>query len=308
MSHEIESMFYVREVPWHGLGKKLEECPTSAEAITAAGLDWAVDSRPIYDSFGVEIPHFKANTRNSDNSILGIVTDKYKIVQNKDAFEFTDSLIDGEVFYETAGSLKNGKTVWLLAKMPETQILDDEIDPYICFTNSHDGTGSIKVCMTPIRVVCNNTLNFALQSAKRTWATRHMGNMVEKLAEAKHTLGLANAYLDELKITSEKLATEPFSKTDFIGVIDSVMPIDYVNDTKRKIDNIEAMREALMICYQAPDLNNFRATKYGALMAVTDMVAHSTPNRLTKSYAENNWGKIMVGHPMVDAFYKRIAA
>lgn len=308
MSAEIETMFYVREVPWHGLGVKLEECPTSADAITAAGLDWEVDSRPIYDSFGKEIPNYKANTRSSDNSLLGIVTNKYKIVQNKDAFEFTDSLIDGDVFYETAGSLKNGRTVWLLAKMPEQKILDDKIDPYICFTNTHDGTGSIKVCMTPVRVVCNNTLNFALENAKRTWATRHMGNMVEKLAEAKHTLGLANEYLDELKITSEKLATEPFSRDEFIKVIDTVMPIDYVNDSKRKINNIESAKEALMLCYKAPDINNFRNTKYGALMAVTDMVAHTAPARVTKSYVENNWGRIMVGHPLVDEFYKRIAA
>ena len=308
MGHEIESMFYVREVPWHGLGVKLDECPTSKDAIVAAGLDWTVDSKPIYDHNGKEIPNYRANTRTSDDTILGIVTNKYKIVQNADAFEFTDSLIEGDVFYETAGSLKSGKTVWLLAKMPETKILDDKVDPYICFTNTHDGTGSIKVCMTPVRVVCNNTLNFALSSAKRSWATRHMGNMVEKLAEAKHTLGLATEYMSELKVVSEGLATEHFSRDEFIKTIDAMFPIDYVNDTKRKINNIEATKEALLTCYKAPDLNNFRETKYGALMAVTDMVAHMAPNRLTKSYAENNWGKIMVGHPMVDEFYKRIAA
>ena len=309
MSAEIESLFYVREVPWHGLGVQLEDYPTSKEAITAASLDWKVESRPIYDSFGKEIPNYRANTRTTDNQLLGIVTNKYKIVQNDEAFEFTDSLVDGdEVFYETAGSLKNGKTVWLLAKMPSTQILDDDIEPYICFTNTHDGTGSIKVCMTPIRVVCNNTLNFALSTAKRSWATRHMGNMVEKLAEAKRALGLATEYVDALKIESEKLALESFTKAEFSKVIDAMMPIDYINDSKRKIQNIESMKEALMICYKAPDLNNFRETKYGALMAVTDMVAHSTPNRVTKNYAENNWGKIMVGHPMVDEFYKRITA
>ena len=308
MSANVETMFYVREVPWHGLGVKLEECPTSKDAIIAAGLDWEVDGRPIYDGFGVEIPNYKANTRSSDNKILGIVTNKYKIVQNADAFEFTDSLVSDEVFYETAGSLKEGKTIWLLAKMPSSKILDDDIDPYICFTNTHDGTGSIKVCMTPVRVVCNNTLNFALANAKRSWSTRHMGNMAEKLAEAKHTLGLATEYIEELKKTSEELATESFSRDEFIKTVDEMFPIDYIHDSKRKINNIEATKEALMICYKAPDLNNFRATKYGALMAVTDMVAHAMPNRVTKKYAENNWGKIMVGHPMVDEFYKRIVA
>ena len=140
------------------------------------------------------------------------------------------------------------------------------------------------------------------------WTTRHMGNMVEKLAEAKRALGLANEYMTELKSTSEQLATEAFSKDEFIKTIDAMFPIDYVNDSKRKINNAEYMKDSILQCYMAPDLNNFRNTKFGALMAVTDMVAHVAPNRVTQSYAENNWGKIMTGHPVVDEFYKRIAA
>lgn len=310
MSAEVESLFYVREVPWHGLGVNLNDPPTSKDAIVAAGLDWRVDSRPIYDAFGTEIPKYRANTRDKDNNVLGIVTNKYAIVQNEDAFEFTDSLVGNinNVHYETAGSLKDGKTVWLLAKMPDVQIAGDKVDPYVCFTNTHDGTGSIKVCMTPVRVVCNNTLNFALDRASRTWSARHMGNIINKLEEAKHTLGLATNYMNELKIVSEKLAQEAFTKTEFENVFNSIYPIDYLTDSKRKIDNIEAVRDSLFKCYEAADLNNFRATKYGALMAVTDMVAHATPNRVTKNWAENNWGKIMIGHPVVDEFYARIAA
>lgn len=308
MSAEIESLFYTREVPWHGLGTKLEECPKSEDAIIAAGLDWNVESRPIFDISGNEIPRYKANTRDIDNSVLGIVSNRYVIVQNKDAFEFTDSLIGNGVTYETAGSLKSGRTIWLLAKLEGTQIAGDDIDPYICFTNTHDGTGSIKVCMTPIRVVCANTLNFALDKASRMWTAKHMSNVYSKLEEAKHTLGLANNYMQELKSESEYLATIPFSKAEFEKVFDAMYPINYVTDSQRKIDNIAAVKNALFKCYNASDLNNFRNTKYGALMAVTDMVAHATPGRLTQNWQENNWGKIMVGHPVVDEFYKRIVA
>ena len=308
MSAEIESLFFTREVPWHGLGVKLEECPTSKDAIIAAGLDWTVESKPIFDVSGNEIPRYKANTRNIDNSVLGIVSNKYTIVQNADAFEFTDTLIGNGVTYETAGSLKSGRTIWLLAKLEGTKIAGDDIDPYICFTNTHDGTGSIKVCMTPVRVVCANTLNFALDKASRMWSAKHMGNIFGKLEEAKHTLGLATEYMNELKVVSESLATIPFSKAEFEKVFDAMYPINYVTDSKRKIDNIEAVKAALFKCYNAADLNNFRNTKYGALMAVTDMVAHSAPGRLTQNWQENNWGKIMVGHPVVDEFYKRIVA
>ena len=308
MSANVESMFSVREVPWHELGTIIEEAPTSRDAIIYAGLDWTVDQRPIFDAFGKEIANYKANTRSSDNSVLGIVTEKYKVVQNAEAFEFTDSLIEEGVTYETAGSLRNGKTIWLLAKMPQQKILDDEFDPYICFTNSHDGTGSIKVCMTPIRVVCNNTLNIALSTAKRSWATKHMGNIETKLEEAKHTLGLANEYMDALATEAEILAERKITDTEIEAVFDSLYPVDKEKDTQRKIDNVELLKANLFKCYAMPDISQYRGTVWGVINAATDLVAHVAPARMTNTYQENNWGKIMSGHPFVDALYKNIAA
>ena len=180
MSANVETMFSVREVPWHGLGTIVEEAPTSKEAIELAGLNWKVESKPVFNEKNEEIPGFIANTRNTDGKVFGIVSNRYNIVQNEDAFSFTDSLIGEDVRYETAGSLREGRTVWLLAKMPERKILGDKFDPYICFTNSHDGFGAVKVCMTPIRVVCNNTLNLALSNANRMWSTRHIGDIQTK--------------------------------------------------------------------------------------------------------------------------------
>ena len=110
------------------------------------------------------------NLRDIDNAALGIVSDRYKVVQNEDAFRFTDDLLGEGVSYETAGSLQGGRKVWMLAKMPHRYIIaGDEIAPYLVVMNSHDGSSGIKVAMTPIRVVCQNTLNLALNSAKRIW-------------------------------------------------------------------------------------------------------------------------------------------
>ena len=306
MAANVESMFFVRELPWHGLGVEVQEAPTSKEAIIQAGLDWEVDQRPIYDVFQKEIPKFVANTRCTDNSILGIVSDKYKVVQNAEAFEFTDNLIGEGVTYETAGSLRDGKTIWLLAKMPEQKILDDVFDPYMCFTNTHDGTGSVKVFFTPIRVVCNNTLNLAISQAKRSWATKHMGSMESKLEEAKETLGFAKKYMEGLNEEAGRLSEMKISDTELEVIFDAMFPIDKEKDSQRKIDNINTMKANLFTCYQMPDISQYKGTVWGVINAATDLVAHVTPARLTSNYQENNWNRIMTGHPFVDNLYKSL--
>lgn len=303
MSANVETMFSVREIPWHGLGTIVQEAPTSADALHIAGLDWEVNPKPVFTETGFEIPNYKANIRSSDNSVLGIVTDRYKIVQNKEAFAFTDALLDGGVTYETAGSLRNGKTIWLLAKMPEKKILGDKFDPYVCFTNSHDGTGAVKVCCTPIRVVCNNTLNMALSSASRTWSTKHVGDMAYKLEEAKYTLGMANSYMEKLNEEADKLANMKISEDEIHKILDEMFPVNEDKDSDRKKANVESAKNEIMICYMAPDIAKFLGTKYGFLNAVSDWVGHSTPARNTASYRENNWGRIMNGHPIFDLAY-----
>lgn len=144
MSANVETMMYVRNKPWHGLGTEVPEAPTSADALRFAGLDWAVRQEPVYNSRGGIIPGYKSNVRDTDGSVLGIVGDRYKVVQNVDAFNFTDDLIGGDVRYETAGSLRDGKQIWLLAKMPERRVAGDAVEPYLCFTNSHDGSGGLR--------------------------------------------------------------------------------------------------------------------------------------------------------------------
>lgn len=307
MSANVETMFYVREVPWHGLGTRVEEAPNSADAIRLAELDWRVESNPIYDVYGKEIPGFVANTRSSDNSVLGIVSPQYKIVQNSKAFEFTDSLLDDGVVYETAGSLKDGKMIWLLAKMPQQKILDDAFDPYICFTNSHDGTGAVKVCMTPVRVVCNNTLNLALSTAKRSWSARHMGNIDSKLEEARHTLGLANDYMKSLEEEADRLANIQVTDSQILKMFDELYPIT-AETTARKIENINTIKDNFFRCYEMPDIRQFKNTAWGVINAISDQATHSNPGRMTQKYNENNWGRVISGHPLIDNIYKKIAA
>lgn len=302
----VESMMYVREKPWHGLGTRVEEAPTSSDALRMAGLDWNVVQRNIQVCGGAKIQNYTANVRDSDGAVLGVVSERYKIVQNAEAFEFTDSLIGGDVRYETAGSLNGGRKIWLLAKLPETEIVGDKTEPYLCFTNTHDGSGAIRVCMTPIRIVCNNTLNLALCSARRAWSVRHTGDMASKMHEARVCLEMACAYMDELGQTADRLANTTVSRDKLGEILDEMFPITE-DSTDREKQNIQKLKDDYMVCYFAPDIMKFRGTAWGAVNAMSDMISHNAPRRKTANYRENNWGRIMDGHAMLDKFVSLVA-
>lgn len=314
MAHNVETMFSVREKPWHyeetkDVTRLIQEAPNSEEALRLAGLDWDVIQTPVYMESGIEIPNYKANVRSTDNACLGIVTDRYKIVQNTEAFAFTDAIVgeteDGIVKYETAGSLCGGKKIWLLAKMPTRKVLDDEVDPYMFFSNSHDGSGAIKVGMTPIRIVCNNTLNMALNSAKRSWSTKHVGDMQSKLEEAKLCLQMADKYMQNLDIEADRLANATLYKEQIDEILNELFPITD-NDTDRKKQNVQSAKDSFYVAYFMPDILKFGESAWRAVNAMSDFVTHSTPKRNTASYNENRWGKIMDGHAIMDQFVELV--
>ena len=299
MAALVESMVYTREKPWHGLGTRVDEAPTSADALRLAGLDWNVEQKNIQLCGGSKVPSYKANVRSTDGKVLGVVSDRYKIIQNADAFEFTDSIIGGDVRYETAGSLNGGKKIWLLAKLPETEIAGDKTEPYLCFTNSHDGSGAVRVCMTPIRVVCNNTLNLALDSAKRAWSVRHTGSLQSKMHEARACLRMANTYMGALAEKADRMANTAITRDQLNMILDELFPVDE-HSTEREKQNVKKLRDEYMVCYFAPDLIKFRDTAWGAYNAMSDMITHNAPLRKTENYRENNSGRLMDGHVMID--------
>ena len=306
MSHEVENMFYVgREKPWHGLGVSVESAPTSEDAIRLAGLDWTVKQSPVYTEQGFEIPGYRANIRDIDNTVLGMVGERYKVVQNKEAFDFTDAMLGEGVKYETAGSLFNGKRIWLLARLPETQILGDDVIPYLCFTNGHDGYHSIKVCCCHTRVVCNNTLNFALSHAPRSWSTRHVGDLASKMEEARRTLHLANAYTEELAVVADQLANTTVSEDEVRKILDNTFPVA-PEATERTKQNAEDMKQSFMICMLAPDLIKFAGSAYQVAQAAADYADHRAPKRLTAGYQEKNFSNILDGHVVVDKVFEQL--
>ncbi|MCL2621153.1 MAG: DUF932 domain-containing protein [Defluviitaleaceae bacterium] len=356
MAANLESMFYVRETPWHGLGIRVEEALNSKDALVAAGLDWKVTQRPIYTADFIchtgavytseeqIIPNYKANIRDIDGAVLGVVTDRYKIVQNEEAFAFTDALIGEGVRYETAGSLQGGRRVWILGKLPDNYIIAGErIEPYMVFSNSHDGSAAIKVAMTPIRVVCQNTLNLAMKEAKRSWSTKHTGGVHNRMGlvdvagngvgggsngysgsnssdgvgssahtkgvlEAQKTLGLAHKYMESLGREFDNLSRVRLSDNKVMEFINELIPLTPdASDIQRK--NTEQLRDDVKIRYfEAPDLKQLGKNGYRFINAISDHATHVKPLRETSTYRENLFLKTLEGHPMIDKAYQMIKA
>ena len=284
MSANVESMFSVRQVPWHGLGTIIQEAPDSEAALKLADLDWTVKQVPVLYE-GQETGH-QFNVRESDNRVLGVVGGRYKPVQNAEAFAFTDELVGGDVRYETAGSLADGKRVWMLAKMPDTRVLDDVVEPYLCLTNGHDGFSSLKVCMTPVRVVCQNTLNMALRGAKRTWTVRHSGNINAKMEEAQQTLGLAQDYMKEFAEEAEELYSIKVSPAQFKELSNTLFPI--TDEMSRRKEEAQYLLQCqLKEAWDMADLGNIKGTGWGLINAVSDTSTHRPPAGKTANYQEN---------------------
>lgn len=309
MAANVETMFYTREKPWHGLGIRVAEAPSSEEALRLAGLDWQVKQAPVYTDTGEAIPGYKANIRDRDRRVLGVVTDRYKIIQNQEAFAFTDALLGKGVHYETAGSLQGGRRVWLLARLPKEYIISGEqVSPYLVFSNTHDGSGAVKVALTPVRVVCCNTLNLALDTAKRSWSMIHTGNIRDKLQEAEDTLFMAEAYMMQLGKEFGNLQRQKITDRQVAEYIEMLLPLEK-DATAIQNKNITKLREDMAHrYYDAPDLQGTGKNAYRFLNAVSDFATHAKPLRRTANHKENLFMRTMDGNPLIDKAYQLVKA
>jgi phage/plasmid-like protein (TIGR03299 family) len=323
MSHgiqEFDGFAYVGSRPWHGLGQKFdgEGCMTSEDALRIAKLNWQVIPTPIYTEGAVTaaslpgakvhpIEGFVANVREDTNEVLGVVTDKYRIAQNADAFKFADDLMgltkeDG-ARYETAGSLWNGRRVFMLINLPEEKILDDSVERYLCLANSHDGSSALKVFCTATRVVCNNTLNMALRNAGRGISIRHMSSMDQRKSEAVRTLGVASRYFDELRKFAEYLSGKKVNADDLLK---KLYPEDPKWTLRQKKSNEDLKGVVLDIYNGKPDLANFRGTAWGFVQAIADHQSNTPPRRKTSTFASHRMESFIDGDYMLNEATKLV--
>ena len=309
MPAEVETMFSARVKPWHGIGTVVEECPCSEEAIKLAGLDWKVEQRDVYTDNWKLVPGYKANVRDYDQSVLGVVSDRYQVVQNEEAFAFTDRLLDSGVRYETAGALQGGRRTFLLARLPQRFIIaGDEITPYFVIMKSHDGGCAIKAAMTPVRVVCQNTLNLAFRTAKRTWTAKHTSNIMERIDDARDTLQLAEQYMGELGRGIDELARKRLADRKVMEYMSEFFPVSEGMTAAQKKNNLTLLNDMKARYFDAPDLQGMEKNGYRFVNAVSDFATHAEPIRKTRNYRENLFLKTVEGNPMIDRAYQMVCA
>lgn len=292
-----------RTTLWNGLGIGVSNCNTTMEVMEKAGLDWTVSKVPLV--YNNKETDYYVIQRDDTGDLLSTAKKTFQPIQNSEAFEFMDNLIPEGVSYEKVGVSNNGRKIWMLAKMPTTTILGDKVDPYMVLINGHGGGISLKACMTPVRVACQNTLNLAFKNASRKWVFRHCNNVKGKIEEAKQTFLSANNYMEALNKEIEELATIKVSRQKFDYLAKTIFPI--ADNAMAKTQEKQLMlREQLKTAYEADDLGNLKGTAWGLLNAVSDLTMHKEYKEDTKHETKSNRFLAIAefGEPVLDQAYE----
>lgn len=290
MAHELTvnkisgkvEMFYVGEAPWHALGQYKAAPATSQEAIQLAGMDWLVDLQPLYlhrDGKAYPVDSHRAVVRTDTHEQLGVVGEDYHPTQNRELFEFADALVgQSAAMYHTAGTIRGGSRVWILAKLPTNLVVvpGDVLEQYLMIGSSHDGSMANTAGFTTTRVVCSNTFHAAIPGLKNMIKIRHMRNVAERLEDARATLKIGVKYFEALGRKLQTLTTVTLNEMTARKYFEAVFPLTK-NGKGEDSTRIKNTHETLAFLFsegrgnQLPGVKN---TLWAALNAVTEYTDH----------------------------------
>tara|TARA_R110000751_G_scaffold113617_1_gene212753 strand:+ start:269 stop:1213 length:945 start_codon:yes stop_codon:yes gene_type:complete len=287
MSHEVEKMIFAGATPWHGLGTEINEEVGFWEAFQLAGLDWEVDTKPLFTAGGEQVTH-RAAYRTSDDRILGIVGKRWTPLQNRDAFEIFEPMVDsGDLKIHTAGSLRNGERIWALCQINQDNsevVTGDEIAKFVLLSNGHDGKLAVHFGFTPIRVVCANTEAMARNSAaSKLIRVRHNRFVKRNVQDVRDVMNLANQEFEATAEVYRYLASKSISTKDLETYVKIVLGADGKgeDDISTRTKNIILQVTNLFENGKGTDIVGVRGTYWGAYNAVTEYLNYSkgrTPN------------------------------
>ena len=280
-------MMYVGGAPWHGLGTRLDKPATAEEAIQAARLDWSVKKMPLFASDGensllkLPVPDKYAVARENSLDVLGVVGSSYTPVQNREAFAFFDPIVGQQAaIYHTAGALGKGERVWILAKLPDSICVvgDDITEKFLLLTNSHDGTSSLQVKFTPVRVVCQNTLTLAINNGGAGIKISHHTDIHQRMKTAERMLGIVHHQFDELADTFREMVRVPMNSNRLEKYLEYVFPEPKDRQpTESETDCIQRNRSWSEYFFDQGAGNRMKGvegTLWAAYNGVTEMLDH----------------------------------
>ena len=276
-----------RQSTFAGIGSEVRSAVTVEEALKLGNLNYEVEKRPIFLADGTPIEGRYATTRLSDNFVYDVVSERYTIVQNSDAFDFINYMSE-DIQFEKVGETKSGM-IYLIASLEPINILGDTYQPHLCFRNSHNGKFQLSVTICPLRIVCQNQFNICFKESPNTINIRHSRKAPEKLEEASHILKGTADYMRELNLQAEKLANIHVSNEQIEKILLELFPIDVENMKDYQIERIEEQRTLLKNAYNHNDNQNFKNTMWGMINAYSDFITHKPQINKSSTFDENKF-------------------
>ena len=322
MAHNLERFgsdvaFATRDIPaWHGLGQVFEGDITTADMLSLAKLDgWNVRLSSLTTSAPSAKPYFeviRTNPATKADEVLAVVGDRYRVLQNEELLTFGDMILDGGAKWETAGSIKGGTMVFGSLVIDKEFPLDpkgasDTTKTYLLVNSSHDGSCAVRASVTPVRVVCQNTLNLALRTVNQSFTIRHTTNITQRANQARQALGLTFSYMDEFENMAHELFDFKMTNDQFRKMLDAVYPLDIANAKAAQITKRDNKIDFLMALWlNSPTMANIKGTAWGALNAVTERLDYFRDSRVTSKGNEGMQSAASGFEPSMNAEKSRV--
>lgn len=288
----MTSLLDFRTPTWETIGKNVSDCKNIDDVLKKAHLDFEVEKQRHYavqsDGSKFELKHSKVTVQKGTTNYFGIVSNSYKICQNSEAFDFVNYMTD-DIKFIKAGITAHG-ICYIIAALPELEILGDSFIPHIIFQNGFNGKIAVKAAIVPLRIICQNQFSIAFQESNNSFSVKHSSSMEEELWQGRKLLINAGNYIKILREKAEMYAGIKLDHLNLSKVFDFLFPKgDEMSEIQ--LAHIQTKKEEFMRAYNAPDNSNFKGTAWGVINAMSDYMTHYTP-RNTQKAVENKFEKI----------------
>lgn len=281
-------MTTTRTATWTNIGANITKATTVEEALKLSHLDYTVEKIPVFLQDGTPIPGAFCTKREDSNITYGVVGSQFEIVQNIEGFDFINSMVPEGLRFLKAG--ENHRFIYIIAQLPEFDLMGDKVAPHIIFQNSHSGSTTLKATIAPLRIICQNQFNMTFKKTANKISLRHTKSIKGKLHTAQEVLIRSSDYISEFQKEAILMAQNRVSKTQVDHLLDEVFEIK-AEFNPTQVRRMEEKRDRFMAAYKAEDNQNFIGTQWGLVNAYTDFVTHKPLKKDTPQALENHFIK-----------------